>query len=674
MKQKRIVPGLVFLLLFAFALPGFAAEISLLSLLNEMIDRDAITKFPEPAYTCKQASSYDRASKSPTEGWFANGDTAQFVREETNDGRKEWVLMDQKGPGAIVRWWITAPHYKVNFRIYIDGKDTPEITANIGELIGGKFLVAEPLSARRANGMNLYLPIPYAKSIKITVDDMPTQGNLYYQINFRTYADGTKVDSFTMNNFKSLADKIANVQAELLRSPVKSDSQTRAFKLSKGGGKQTITEVTDTPVEIESFAVKVDAKNIPQALRSVLVQISFDGNPTVRVPLGDFFGGGVGINPYKSWYNVIEKDGTLRSFWCMPFKKDIKVELTNYDPDQEVQITISDVAVKNIQWTDRTMYFYANWRQDREIQSVGGNGTKDWNYIALKGKGVFVGDSLSVVNRDPGWWGEGDEKIYTDGEEFPSHFGTGTEDYYGYAWCTPEFFESPFHAQPRAEGPNNYGNVTNDRVRLLDGIPFTKDFRFDMEVWHWVATSIDYSVVTYWYGFPGIEPMTVPSGNFPSDAQVVNEVKSKVIYDLPFVITIIGFDIPEKPTGGNIQRQTLSEHKGGTWDNDDHLWWTNTKPGDKLRLNVELEKSGTQKLICYMTKAVDYGRFQFYLDDKKVGEVVDLFNADKVISTGPVEIGTVNVEKGKHVLTVEVVGKNPDSVGTMFGLDKFRFE
>ena len=47
---------------------------------------------------------------------------------------------------------------------------------------------------------------------------------------------------------------------------------------------------------------------------------------------------------------------------------------------------------------------------------------------------------LHLINYHRGWWGEGDEKIYVDGEDFPSHFGTGTEDYYGYAWCRPEEF------------------------------------------------------------------------------------------------------------------------------------------------------------------------------------------------------------------------------------------
>ncbi len=116
---------------------------------------------------------------------------------------------------------------------------------------------------------------------------------------------------------------------------------------------------------------------------------------------------------------------------------------------------------------------------------------------------LLLGDTLALNNPREVWWGEGDEKIYFDGQKFPSHFGTGTEDYYGYAWCTPEFFESPFHCQPRDEGPQNKGHVTNTRGRLLDGIPFTKDFRFDMEVWHWRPVNVAYAATTYWYGRPG---------------------------------------------------------------------------------------------------------------------------------------------------------------------------
>ena len=69
------------------------------------------------------------------------------------------------------------------------------------------------------------------------------------------------------------------------------------------------------------------------------------------------------------------------------------------------------------------------------------------------------------------WWGEGDEKVWVDGESFPSHFGTGTEDHYGYAWAT-RVFQGPFCNEPRA-GPATRGITPTPARRSLDAIPFT---------------------------------------------------------------------------------------------------------------------------------------------------------------------------------------------------------
>ncbi len=77
--------------------------VTLNSLLSEMINRDTLARWPEPAYTAKECTSYDRASVSPDQpGWFANHDTANFLRTEVNEGRTEYVMMDTDGPGAIV--------------------------------------------------------------------------------------------------------------------------------------------------------------------------------------------------------------------------------------------------------------------------------------------------------------------------------------------------------------------------------------------------------------------------------------------------------------------------------------------------------------------------------------------------------------------------------------------
>ncbi len=169
------------------------------SLLDEMVDREAAARFPSPAYDCRQASSYDRASVSAEDpaSWMANNDRSFFVRSEQIDGREEWVMLDAEGPGCVVRIWATSGNPKGNIRVYVDGAKEPVINQPAKALIGGDGLVGPPLSQVRARGMNLYLPIPYAKHCTITYDrpNFHTTGNrddlLYYQINYRTSV-GTK--------------------------------------------------------------------------------------------------------------------------------------------------------------------------------------------------------------------------------------------------------------------------------------------------------------------------------------------------------------------------------------------------------------------------------------------------------------------------------------------------
>ncbi|HKD36802.1 MAG TPA: DUF2961 domain-containing protein, partial [Pirellulales bacterium] len=155
--------------------------VSLKALLEEMIDYDHLARWPDPAFTCRQASSYDRASKSPDdkETWFANGDQNQWIRIEKNGGRTEKVMMDADGPGAIVRFWITSGDKKKGkIRIYLDGGNQPIVTVpsydftNNDALPAGKpLLTSHPGATPNGRGGNtLFLPIPYAKHCKVTLE------------------------------------------------------------------------------------------------------------------------------------------------------------------------------------------------------------------------------------------------------------------------------------------------------------------------------------------------------------------------------------------------------------------------------------------------------------------------------------------------------------------------
>jgi hypothetical protein len=164
------------------------------------------------------------------------------------------------------------------------------------------------------------------------------------------------------------------------------------------------------------------------------------------------------------------------------------------------------------------MHFHAAWRQYTKIDTgpnkdQSGDGAFDVNYIDVKGRGQIVGDTLTLFNGTDAWWGEGDEKIYIDGETFPSHVGTGTEDYYGYAWCRPEVFQSPFHAQPCGDGNMAGGFSVNSRYRVLDALPFHQSIKLDMELWHWRQTRMNYAPTTFWYARPGA------TSNVPPDPQ-----------------------------------------------------------------------------------------------------------------------------------------------------------
>ena len=183
---------LAVLIVAAVVLSGCAApKITTRSLLAEMTDLSALAEFPDPPFTCRQFSSYDRAAESPAENWFANADRGQYLRVEERDGRKEYVMMDADGPGAIVRIWSANP--QGTLRIYLDGSETPAIEAPMADFLSGKYPgIPEPIAHVVSRGWNSYFPIPYARHCKVTSDN----GDFYYHINYRTYPAGTRVATF----------------------------------------------------------------------------------------------------------------------------------------------------------------------------------------------------------------------------------------------------------------------------------------------------------------------------------------------------------------------------------------------------------------------------------------------------------------------------------------------
>ncbi len=689
--EKAANPGTALLLALAVAGALAAAPspgVDLGSLLDEMIDRDALARVPDPFFLCRQSSSYDRDTVAPDKpGWFANWDRSQFVRVEEREGRKEYVLHDADGPGAIVRFWATwhgpggGPFSNGTLRVYLDNAAAPAIEGPAAEVISGGAVVGPPLSdsvsprTPYANrGHNFYFPIPYARHCKITystavpVDRGAKTGEaLYYQINYRTYAPGPNVRSFSMDQLAALGGKIAALSKRLTAPEESPAPNVLRFSGTIEPGKR-IARTVPGPAAIRRLAVKIEAADPAQALRSTVLEISFDGERRVWCPAGDFFGTGYFVKPFRTWYTQVDKDGLMQAFWIMPCAQSAEVAFCNLWR-QPVTLAAVEIGSGPWSWDDRSMHFCASWRQLTKVDTgpdkdMTGKGAFDVNYVEIAGAGRYVGDTLVLFNGANAWWGEGDEKIYIDGEAFPSHIGTGTEDYYGYAWCRPEFFEAPFHAQPSGAGNLTAGFSVNSRYRGLDSIPFAKALRVDMELWHWRKTRMNFAPSAFWYARPGGRANVAPdpvSAALPVAREMDDVVE---VVRVPGAIEGETLKVVEH-TGGSFEVQTIGDLG---WSGHRQLWWLDGAPGDKLVIEFPAAEAGRYRVEAELTQAVDYGIVQMLVNGAKAGEPIDLF-ADR-LAHSRANLGAFELAAGANRLEVVITGANAKAVKRhMFGLD-----
>jgi len=638
--------------------PSGREEISMKSLMAHMTDLATMAEFPDPPFTCRQFSSYDRGAKSPTQNWFANGDCGQYLRVEDREGRKEYVMMDAEGPGAIVRIWATWQRDPGTARFYIDGSEKPALEVKIADLLFGKVPgLPRPIGGEYSMGRNLYLPIPYAKHCKVTSD----KGGFYYHVNYRTYPPGTRVLSFHGDQIaaceaelKSLTEKLA-APGDLNAPP--SGAETKAFGASVAPGASAVLGSFSGSRAIRRFVLRWEptGDRDEPALRAAILSMAFDGETTVEAPLGDFFGAAPGINPYESLPLSVAKDGTMTCRWVMPFKSSAEIRVRNLG---KAAVSLKgEIAAAPYAWTPATMRFHARWRMEHDLPT---DPKSDWNYMKARGQGVFAGVAFFIDNPVRDWWGEGDEKIYVDGETFPSHFGTGTEDYYGYAWCSSALFTHAYHNQPRCDGPGNFGRTSVNRFHILDRIPFTKDFRFDMEMWHWKKCKVNAAVIDFWYAKPGASDEFKPVQPDDVALRAIPEYTSARVKG-----AIEGEKMKILEKAGAPEAQDWEGTSEGR-----HLWWKGgQKPGDRLVLGFSVPQAGTYRVFGRFLKAVDYGIAEFEINGRKAGNPIDFYN-DGVIVTGEIELGTFELKGGENRLAVTIKGANEKAQKSyMVGID-----
>jgi len=235
----------------------------------------------------------------------------------------------------------------------------------------------------------------------------------------------------------------------------------------------------------------------PLYLKKLVLRMYWDNEiqPSVEAPIGDFFG--LGLGAYHSWHSQMLSVGSeksLNSFFPMPFGHHARITVTNEgkQPIGDLYYNI-DYRTYAHPLAAGTLYFHAqyhqaqpnhgwtnNWTRNQDaLVDKKPNFTGDDNYVWMeaKGHGQFVGVTMSVLQNQDSWWGEGDDMFFIDGEKTPSIAGTGAEDYFLGAWDFGGHpFSYPLYGAPIVGDELAGARTRYDEVKQLDETLFAKDF------------------------------------------------------------------------------------------------------------------------------------------------------------------------------------------------------
>lgn len=412
----------------------------------------------------------------------------------------------------------------------------------------------------------------------------------------------------------------------------------------------------------------------PRLLR---LRIYYDGSsvPSVDAPLGDFFGVGHGMErPLNSMLVRNSSAGRSRNaYWPMPFHRSAKVTITN-----EGRRRVSNLYYQ-VDWSKykalppNTPYFHARYRQALPTR-LGA----PYQVLHTKGRGHYVGTVLSVVQNQPGWFGEGDDFFYIDGRKAPNIEGTGTEDYFNDAWSL-RVGDGPNFGVTVADGTDLGSRMTAYRWHVADPIPFSRELKFDIEHAGWTYNSDGsvrsafeeredlFSTVAFWYQ-QGIAPAQPepPYGaaRLPHGNAVQLEVEQRAAESVG--------------TRGkvSVQREVF-------WGKD-ILLFEGEGVGARLDLPFDVAEDGRYELIAQVAGAPDYGTYSVLIDGKLPGSGTELehepganmgtglsidgYYTELFVGEDRV-LGWPRLTRGKHTVSFVCTGKNAASTNFFLGID-----
>lgn len=401
--------------------------------------------------------------------------------------------------------------------------------------------------------------------------------------------------------------------------------------------------------------------------QEMLLRMYWDGHsrPAVEAPVGEFFANCFGKrSEVISLPVVVEDADSYNCYWHMPFRKSARIEIENQS-DKPISLLYYNIDwIKKDHLPDDTPYFYAQYRQEYPVEQG-----KDYLILETQGKGHFVGAVLAVRTRSPAWFGEGDEKIYMDGEAAPSIWGTGTEDYFLSAWglkttSTP-YFGVPYFDQWGIVG----GHTSAYRWHLNDPIVFNTGIKVTIEHFGWISPDEnpeykstswneredDYSSVAFWYQ---VGPSTFSARAPHARQRRLPSLERLVVRPAEAPGAVLHGQ-------GSAAPQHLDLYQGKQW-----LYRPTQAEGAWLEIPFQVKAKEPLRLLLNMTKSHDFGRYQAFLNGVKIGPEMD-FYSPRIVNQ---EFHLLDFwpEPGNYTLRLKCTGKNPHSQGYYCGIESLR--
>jgi hypothetical protein len=373
-------------------------------------------------------------------------------------------------------------------------------------------------------------------------------------------------------------------------------------------------------------------------LNALSLRIYWDGRkePGVEVPLGEFFAVGQGKPAVVESVPVqVSPSGALSCYWRMPFAKSARIVVANDNSNRTTGLYWQVDWVELNELPSETPYFNAQYRQDYPAAAG-----RDYLVADLEGAGKFVGTVMSVTLAQDGWWGEGDDFFYIDGEEIPSLQGTGSEDYFNDAWgFRPR--TSHWFGQPRWQGDNAGDSGVCYRWHVLDPVGFSKSLKVAIEHKGNRAEDVEgfylerpdfINSIAFWYQtgepkrFGSLPPY--PERCVPWQSQ--NLVRA----------------FQQAKVSGNTK---VRIETSGMFGARPVLSWTNSEPGARLSIPFQVEAQGRCAVRLTAATGPEFGRYDIALDSKNVLNAADFRSPEE--GELDLELGTHELSAGEHTLS-----------------------